>query len=854
MTTVRLNLKPNNTRNLFRGIDLSKLNRQVRYFLFLDAIFVFSCIVGVYHLSQKADLPFSVITDNEHFIAVENSEGADGVQPGDTLMTFDGLHFNSREGLEVYLDSRSIGDNISISFYDNGILQKAQTRLIKFYTLPFIASNAFSGFLFIAFGIFVLLKCPELRAAKIFHWGSIGIAVMLLNTWGKYTMGSTVISIAARSIFHFSYVLTPLAFLHFSLAFPKDREQRFKFLIQGLYAAAVIIAVFNIYYFIRLLPLPTESSINDYLSAYFFNRILAIFNILAAISIFIASYFRTANVVEKKKLKWLILGFLIGPFSFIAFWTLPQLITSQTLMPEIFIPLLMLFIPLTFTIAIVRYHLMDIDLLIRRSIAYSIVIFCLVIIYIAVITIISSQILLLNNQTPSIIAAILVALLFQPIRNKVQMFVDKKFFRVQYDFRKALKKFIKDISEINTINGLAEKVVKETQEFIPVKKIGFFLLKNNRIRLIAHQNFDLLVRRSLVFNADKLKSKLKDPVADPVKIEIGAVFESADIKTFRRWRMDLVVPIRSGDGEIFGFLVLGDKKSESRFTVEDIDLLNNVASNIASTLSRIYFQEELIRKDLEAEKLEELNKQKTMFVSTVSHDLKTPLASIKMFSEILKSSKQLSEKQKNYLDIIEGEADRLTRLINNVLGFAWIEKGTRHYNFESVSLNEIVQKTLTSLEYQIRMQGFLVEVKLSPTNWIVLADGDAVMQALINVISNALKFSVEEKVISIITFRSDAFFCVEVRDKGIGINREDLRNLFKPFFRTEIAGYKKIKGTGLGLSIIKHVMDAHKGKIEVQSVPSEGTSFILKFPLEIHEDTHFEEQNLFNKSLNEEEG
>ena len=833
---------------------MSKLNRQVRYFLFLDAIFVFFCIVGVYHLSQKADLPFSVINDNKHFIAVENSEGANSVQPGDTLITFDGLHFNSREGLEVYFDSRSIGENISISFYHNGILQKAQTRLIEFYTWPFIASNAFSGLLFIAFGIFVLLKCPELRAAKIFHWGSIGIAVMLLNTWGKYTMVSPVLSITARSIFHFSYVLTPLAFLHFSLAFPKDREQRFKYLIQGLYAAAVIIAAFNIYYFIRLLPLPTESGINDYLSAYFFNRILAIFNILAAISIFIVSYFRTENVVEKKKLKWLISGFLIGPFSFIAFWTLPQLLKYHTLMPEIFIPLLMLFIPITFTIAIVRYHLMDIDLLIRRSIVYSIVIFCLVVIYIAVISIISSQILLLNNKTSSIVAAILVALLFQPIRNKVQLFVDKKFFRVQYDFRKALKKFIEDISEINTINGIAEKVVKETQEFIPVKKIGFFLLKNNRIRLIAHQDFDLLVSRSLVFDADKLRSELKEPVADPAKIEAGAVFESADIETFRRWGMDLVVPIRSGDGEIFGFMVLGDKKSGSRFTVEDIDLLNNVASNIASTLSRIYFQEELIRKNLEAEKLEELNKQKTMFVSTVSHDLKTPLASIKMFSEILKSNKQLSEKQKDYLDIIEGETDRLTRLINNVLGFAWIEKGTRHYNFESISLNEIVQKTLTSLEYQIKMEGFIVEVKLSPTNWIVSADGDALMQALINVISNALKYSVKEKVISIITFRSDAFFCVEVRDKGIGISREDLRNLFKPFFRSEIAGNKKISGTGLGLSIIKHVMDAHKGRIEVQSVPDEGTSFVLKLPIEVFEDTYYEDQNLINMSLNEEEG
>ena len=839
---------------LLWGIHLSKLDRQVRFFLFLDAFFVLFCIIGIYHLSQKADLSFSVINENGHFIAGENIGGMSKIQPGDTLVSFDGLRLKEKEGLEIYLDFRTIGDYINISFYHNGLLQTTQTRLVEFYTWPFILSNALSGLLFIFFGIFVLLKCPEMKAAKIFHWGSIGIAVMLLNTWGKYTMDSPGLSIVARTIFHFSYVLTPLAFLHFSLAFPKDREQRFRYLIYGLYAAAVIIAVSNTYYFIRLLPRPSEPVINNYLSVFLLNRIMAIFNIIAAIAIFIVSYFRTENVVDKKKLKWLISGFLIGPFSFIALWTLPQVITSHTLMPEIFIPLLMLFIPITFTIAIVRYHLMDIDLLIRRSIVYSIVIFCLVMIYVVVISVISSQILLLNNQTPSIIAAILVALLFQPIRNKVQLFVDKKFFRVQYDFRQTLKKFITTISETNTADELAEKVVNETQEFIPVKKIGFFLLKNGHIKLIAHNNFDLLMNRSLVFNTRNLKSELKDPVADPVKVEAGAVFESADIETFKRWGMDLVVPIRSGDGEIYGFLVLGDKKSDIRFTVEDIDLLNNIASNAASTLARIFLQEELIRKNLEAEKLDELNKQKTMFVSTVSHDLKTPLASIKMFSEILKNGKQISEKQKDYLDIIEGEADRLTRLINNVLGFAWIEKGTRQYNLESISLNEIVQKALSALDYQLKMQGFNIEVKLSSINWMVNADADAVMEALINVVSNALKFSVKQKDVSILTFRSDKFFCVEVRDHGVGINREDLKNLFKPFFRSQIAGNKKIGGTGLGLSIIKHVMDAHKGKIEVQSVPDEGTSFILKFPIEIYEDRYFDDQNLINTSLSEEEG
>lgn len=832
---------------------MGKLDWQVRSFLLLDAFFIVLCIIGVYHLSQKADLPFPIITENGTFLAGESDPLIGDLQLGDTLLYFSGMQLTDREELEIYLDSRSIGDNILVVYSQNGKEQAEKFRLIEYYTLPFIISNGLAGILFIAFGVFVLLKCPDQKAAKIFHWGSIGIAVMLLNTWGKYTMDVPGLSIAVRTIFNFSYVLTPLAFLHFSLTFPKDREKRFKYLIWGLYTAAVVIAIFNVYYFIRLISGLTENSISNYVSVYLFNRILAIINILAAILVFIASYFRTEDRVEKKKLKWILSGFLIGPFSFIALWTIPLIIASKTLMPEILIPLLMLSIPLTFTIAIVRYHLMDIDLLISRSIVYSIVVFCVVIIYIAIISLISSRIIVLHNQTPSIIAAILVALLFQPIRKKVQLYVDRKFFRVQYDFRETLRKFIEQIAEINTVSDLAEMVVKETQEFIPVKKIGFFQLKNSHIKLIAHQNFNLLVKRSLPFDSVNLKSRLTLPIADPAKVETGVIFEPADISVFKKWGMDLVIPVRTGDGVIYAFLVMGTKKSEGRFTIEDIDLLNNVASNAASTLSRISLQEELIRKNLEAEKLDDLNRQKTMFVSTVSHDLKTPLASIKVFSEILKGDKQISDKQKDYLDIIEGEADRLTRLINNVLGFAWIEKGTRQYNFESISLNSIVEKTITALGYQLKMQGFTVEKKLSSISWMVSADADAAMEALINVISNAIKFSVNHKELFISTYRIENFSCIEVRDKGIGIKSEDLQNLFKPFFRSQIAKNKKISGTGLGLSIIKHVMDAHKGKIEVESIPDEGTSFVLKFPIEVYEEKYFDDQNLINASLTEEE-
>jgi signal transduction histidine kinase len=832
---------------------LRKIGRQVRLFLIIDAFLILFCIPGIYQLNQKADLPFNLIKNQDLFIISKTDKSVKNIESGDILVSIDGMKLEMREEIEIYLDSKSVGEKIHIKYLHHGITSESNIPLVGHYSLAYIICDAISGFLFILFGIFVLLKCPENKPAKIFHWGSLGVAIILLYTWGNYTIFPYGLGIVVRILFQFAYVLTPVVFVYFSLVFPVDRSHRFKYPLISDFLLGIIIALINVFYFLVMIPKPIVKEISNYLFVFNINRTFSILNIIAAILIFILSYVKATNNVDRKKLKWLLAGFITGPFTFIVLWAIPQIFTSYGLIPEIVIPILMTAIPITFTIAIVKYHLMDIDLLIRRSVVYSIVVFFLIVIYIAIISGISHQILSLNTYTPSIIAAIVIALLFEPVRRGVQLYVDKKFFRVQYNFREALRKFLKDISEINSNQYLAEIVVKETQEFIPVDKIGFFLLKDNRIRMIAHQNFNLLVNRSLRFEADKLKSDLSNPVANPSRIEAGVTFEPADIKTFNRWGMDLVIPVRSAKGEIFAFIVLGEKKSGNRYTVEDIDLLNNVASNIAATIERINIQEQLIRKNMEAERLDELNKQKTLFVSTVSHDLRTPLASIKIFSEMLKGDKQIPEKQKQYLEMIEGESDRLTRLINNVLGFASMESGTRKYTFESISLNTIVKRTVETLSYQLKLEGFKVEKQLCGVNCIVRVDPDAVTEALINTIANAIKYSGKQKVIYISTFRSDGFSCIEVKDRGIGIKPEDLKNIFKPFFRSEISDNKRIRGTGLGLSIIKHVMDAHKGKIEVESVPGEGTAFILKFPIETKDNINPDDQDSIGNSLQKEE-
>ncbi len=331
---------------------------------------------------------------------------------------------------------------------------------------------------------------------------------------------------------------------------------------------------------------------------------------------------------------------------------------------------------------------------------------------------------------------------------------------------------------------------------------------------------------------NKIETGYNHPFVLPEAVEQGIEINTSLDAALRRWEICAAVPLVIESKEIVGVLILGKKLSGLRYSPSDMELLNILTSQIAVAVRRLQLQEKLVLEEIENTRLEELNMLKSYFVSSVSHDLKTPLTSIKMFAEMLGSAKKLSaKKKKDYTHIIEGESDRLTRLIDNVLEFSKIEKGISDYDFLEVDLNELVKDVLNSLQYQFEMQNFEVKIKYSPEKNLITADRDAVTGSMINILSNAVKFSNRKKRVEVAVFQKNGFAGFKVRDEGIGISEAGLSSIFEPFYRSNEEHSERIKGTGLGLSIVKHVMDAHHGKIEVKSKPGKGSTFTLLFPI-----------------------
>lgn len=227
-----------------------------------------------------------------------------------------------------------------------------------------------------------------------------------------------------------------------------------------------------------------------------------------------------------------------------------------------------------------------------------------------------------------------------------------------------------------------------------------------------------------------------------------------------------------------------------------------------------------------------LAQAKSNFVSNVSHELKTPLSLLTLFSEILELGRVNSEeKRKEYYGIIRHESQRLNKIIDNILDFSKIEAGRKTYDFADGDIGQVIEDVLSSYRYQIVNSGFDVKTNIQPNLPPVVIDRDAMAQAISNLLDNAIKYSREVKQLSITTERRGSDLSIEIADRGIGIPRAEQAKVFEKFYRVGNGLVHDVKGSGLGLSLVKHIIEAHNGTISVESDVGKGTRFTILLPL-----------------------
>ncbi len=224
----------------------------------------------------------------------------------------------------------------------------------------------------------------------------------------------------------------------------------------------------------------------------------------------------------------------------------------------------------------------------------------------------------------------------------------------------------------------------------------------------------------------------------------------------------------------------------------------------------------------------ELAKLKSDFVSNVSHELRTPLALIRMYAETLELGRLPNDaKKQEYYSTIVSETARLSRLVNNILNFSRMEAGRMPFTLRESDLNSVVKNTLDVWRELLRSENVHVVTALDGALPAVKIDGEAIGEALMNLIDNAVKYGGSEKFLKVSTGKTDSRVFVQVEDHGVGIPRKDVHKIFEMFYRSSERPGEGARGSGVGLAIVRNIMDAHGGSATVESTAGKGSLFTL---------------------------
>lgn len=227
----------------------------------------------------------------------------------------------------------------------------------------------------------------------------------------------------------------------------------------------------------------------------------------------------------------------------------------------------------------------------------------------------------------------------------------------------------------------------------------------------------------------------------------------------------------------------------------------------------------------------QIQKRNAEFVSAVSHEMKTPLAGIKAYVELLvDGDAEDEETREEFLEVINSQADRLKRLVDNLLNLARIEAGVVSVNKKSRSLNEILEEAVQVVQPAAEAKQIHLSAELSPLYLGVLADRDMLLQSAINLLSNAIKYTAEKGKVALKSRLVDDEVTFEVEDTGVGLSEEDCQRVFEKFYRVN-KDKNMAAGTGLGLPLAKHIVeDVHGGRLWVESTPNVGSRFRVALP------------------------
>ena len=531
-------------------------------------------------------------------------------------------------------------------------------------------------------------------------------------------------------------------------------------------------------------------------------------------------YRKVSSPLVKNQLKLLLVAGIAGISPYGLFYLLPNLLLGYPLIAFRLVLLFGLLIPLAFCVAIMRYRLLDVNSFISGGITYIILVLGLMLSYTWLVVILERFLWRQNKISEEILLVyfLAIAVLFNPIKNRLRSVIDRAFFRDQIDYRKLLYDFSRKVASTIKMHDLATLIVERLPDQLRLKRTCLMILEEKRNRLYPrHPRLARHLRaQSAVVEAFKSKKDYllcQDECHDPRL--------ASELEEIHRAGFLLVFGLKSGS-KIMGLLFVGPKKNESFFTRAQIQVLATMANQVAGALENALMYESLeksrdelrqmFNRVVKTEKLATIGEM----AAALAHEIKNPLGVIRSSAQQLMSKSGRPENGRELLSFIIEEVDNLNHTVNNMLGLARYKPP----RFKALNIGRHLSEVLeTWKRHAAHNKKIDITFERRQINQDIYADGKQLEQVFFNLLQNSEDVMPQGGVITIEAMKDDARDGVVIKfyDTGPGLPDEYAGKVFEKFFTT------KEKGLGLGLSICRQIINAHNGTIDIHDNNGRGT-------------------------------
>jgi signal transduction histidine kinase len=691
--------------------------------------------------------------------------------------------------------------------------------------------RALVGLVFIGVGLYTAWQRNSLLGARLFYLMSLCFFLVLTCSF----RGSPYywIDLIIQNVARWGLTLLGPLFLHFFLVFPTPKRfiQKYSSLVPVFYLIPFIqhlLYTLSQYYVFTPYAFSEEGSFGLLIFGVQIElwALLGLY-LIAGVAALLHSYLRASDPLNRRQIKLLIWGTFIGLLPFIIFSVIGAGIFGRKDMFS-FGVLPLMAIPLSFAYSIIRYRLLEIQFIIKRSLLYSLLTGLFIGIYMVIVNVLGGwveRVSPFGGSVFGILFVLLIAISFEPTRFRLQQFINRLFYKSDYDRQTTLNKLTEALRTFSEMDELAAATLKSIDSIYQPGRISLSIISDRpsavRVSEFYYNNGSVDTREHLLQESeagDKSSAEFFASISDQhssESIHIGGV--SGDAKKRPPERLEL--PIFSHD-KIVGLLSMSAKTTGEPYTLTELEALENFTNHAGLAIENLQLIQSITEANqrlFETEKLASLGQ----LASGVAHEIRNPLSSIKMNIQGMARSLHPDKTNSRRFEIIQKEIDHLDHIVQNVLIYA----RPSSLVMEPIDVNQLVLDTLELLSPKITEQNHKIAVHIPANMKPIHADRDKLNQVIKNLIVNAADAMGGHGVLDISGTISPAKFELSFKDSGPGIPKDEVKSIFNPFFTT------KAHGTGLGLANARKFMQEMGGDIRVESESGNGAEFILSLPV-----------------------